>query len=99
MNGRTRDAGLGPYPEVSLAEARVKAFEWRKLLVAGIDPLEQRNAERASSLVATSKSKTFDDCMAGYIAAHKSAWRTLKHGRDCGRLVGVRLSQSLGGCR
>ena len=31
MNGKTRDAGLGPYPEVSLSEARVKAFEWRKL--------------------------------------------------------------------
>ena len=47
MNGKTRDAGLGPYPEVSLSEARVKAFEWRKLLVAGVDPLAQRNAERA----------------------------------------------------
>ena len=56
MNGKTRDAGLGPYPEVSLSEARVKAFEWRKLLVAGVDPLAQRNAERASNLVAASKS-------------------------------------------
>jgi integrase len=81
MNGKTRDAGLGPYPEVSLSEARVKAFEWRKLLVAGVDPLAQRNAERASNLVAASKSMTFDDCVAGYIAAHESAWRSLKHGK------------------
>src|SRR6476646_5709356 len=67
MNGKTRDAGLGPYPEVSLSEGRVKAFEWRKLLVAGVDPLAQRNAERASNLIAASKFMTFDDCVAGYI--------------------------------
>ena len=54
---------------MSLAEARVKAFEWRRLLVAGVDPLEQRNAERASKLVAASNSITFDDCVVGYIAA------------------------------
>ena len=81
-NGRTRDAGLGPYPEVSLADARIKAFEWRKLLVAGIDPLDQRNAARASDLVAASKSITFDDCLAGYVAAHESAWRSVKHAKQ-----------------
>jgi integrase len=81
-NGRTRDAGLGPYPEVSLADARIKAFEWRKLLVAGIDPLDQRNAARASDLVAASKSVTFDDCLAGYVAAHESAWRSVKHAKQ-----------------
>ena len=62
-NGRTRDAGLGPYPEVSLADARMRAFEWRKLLVAGFHPLDQRNAARASDLVAASKSIKFDDVL------------------------------------
>jgi integrase len=81
-NGRTRDAGLGPYPEVSLADARIKAFEWRKLLVAGIDPLDQRNAARASDLVAASKSITFDDCLTGYVAAHESGWRSVKHAKQ-----------------
>jgi integrase len=80
-HGRTRDAGLGPYPEVSLADARVKAFEWRKLLVAGIDPLEQRNVERASDRVAASKTITFDDCVDGYVAAHEAAWGS-KHGKQ-----------------
>jgi integrase len=81
-NGRTRDAGLGPYPDVSLADARIKAFEWRKLLVAGIDPLDQRNAARASDLVAASKSLTFDDCLTGYAAAHESGWRSVKHAKQ-----------------
>ena len=85
MNGKTRDAGLGPYPEVSLSEARVKAFEWRKLLVAGVDPLAQRNAERASNLVAASKSMTFDDCVAGYIAAHELRGEVSSMARECAR--------------
>jgi Arm DNA-binding domain len=39
--GRTRDAGLGPWPDRSLAEARAKAAEGRKLLLDGIS-LESR---------------------------------------------------------
>ena len=35
---------LGPYPELSLASARQKAFEARELLVQGIDPKEHRGA-------------------------------------------------------
>ena len=65
-----------------MADARIKAFEWRRLLVAGIDPLDQRNADRASDLVAASKSITFDDCLTGYVAAHESAWRSVKHAKQ-----------------
>jgi integrase len=65
-----------------LADARIKAFEWRKLLVAGIDPLDQRNAARASDLVAASKSLTFDDCLTGYAAAHEFGWRSVKHAKQ-----------------
>ncbi len=35
---------LGPYPELSLANARKKAFEARELLVQGIDPKDHRGA-------------------------------------------------------
>ena len=34
---------LGPYPEVSLAQARNKTIEARELLAQGIDPKAQRN--------------------------------------------------------
>jgi hypothetical protein len=41
---------LGVYPSMSLAEARAKATEWRRLIGQGIDPTEfeqrQREAER-----------------------------------------------------
>lgn len=31
MNGRRRDAGLGAYPAVGLADARLRAADYRKL--------------------------------------------------------------------
>jgi hypothetical protein len=45
--GRRHDIGLGPYPLISLADARQRANQRRRLLVDGIDPLAQRRAQRA----------------------------------------------------
>ncbi|MBV8097490.1 MAG: DUF4102 domain-containing protein, partial [Acetobacteraceae bacterium] len=38
--GKSRDMGLGAYPDVSLSEARERAATARKLLRDGIDPLQ-----------------------------------------------------------
>ena len=38
--------GLGPYPDVSLAEARELATEARKQLLKGIDPLTDKRARQ-----------------------------------------------------
>lgn len=46
--GRRRDFGLGPVHDVSLAEARVTAMELRKIVRAGLDPVEQRGLKRPS---------------------------------------------------
>lgn len=43
-NGRRREAGLGPYPDVPLAKAREYAREARDQLRRGIDPIEERKA-------------------------------------------------------
>ena len=39
LNGRRRDMGLGPYPEVTLSAAREKALVARRQIVEGVDPL------------------------------------------------------------
>ena len=36
--GRAREMGLGPYPEIGLAEAREKALEARRLVRSGLTP-------------------------------------------------------------
>lgn len=79
LNGRAREMGLGPLRRVSLAEARTKANDCRTQLLAGIDPIEARNAAHAAANVAASKSFTFDQCADAYIAAHRSGWKNSKH--------------------
>jgi integrase len=45
-NKRSHDVGLGPLHTISLAEARAKALELRKVKLEGKDPLRERRAER-----------------------------------------------------
>jgi hypothetical protein len=41
-----RDIGIGPYPEVSLAEARAKATELRLQIRSGIDPIAHKQEQQ-----------------------------------------------------
>jgi integrase len=48
--GKGKLLSLGTYPEVSLGEARVKRESIRKKLEAGIDPVEEKKAEKAAEV-------------------------------------------------
>jgi hypothetical protein len=76
--GRRREFGLGGTGAVSLAQAREKAIEARRLLAAGSDPIEARRAERANAEIVAAKAMTFKACAEAYIHAHKPAWRSPK---------------------
>lgn len=71
--------GLGPYPDVSLADARDKAMECRQMLREGIDPIEHRRTRHASARLMAGKSTTFEECAKSHIEAHRPAWRNPKH--------------------
>ena len=71
MNGRRRDMGLGAYPAVSLAEARDRATDARKLIAAGTDPIEARAYEKPK--------KTFSDVADELITSLSAGWRNEKH--------------------
>ena len=49
MNGARHDMGLGSYPAVTLAEARIAAADARKLIAQGVDPLSARAASRKAA--------------------------------------------------
>jgi integrase len=49
VTGKRRTMSLGLYPTVSLAEARNRCREARRLLAKGIDPTEQREADREAA--------------------------------------------------
>jgi integrase len=49
LNGARRDMGLGPYPAVSLSEARTAAADARKLIAQNVDPLDARAESRKAA--------------------------------------------------
>jgi integrase len=81
-HGRERQMGLGPIAAVSLGEARRLAADARRLREQDIDPIDHRNASRATAAAVAAKTITFDECAASYIAAHEAAWTNARHGRD-----------------
>jgi integrase len=78
-DGSERQMGLGPVSTLSLAEARERARECRKILLDGRDPIEARNADRMQRRIATARAVTFKECAGRYIAAHEASWRNKKH--------------------
>ncbi|MCL2874814.1 MAG: integrase arm-type DNA-binding domain-containing protein [Betaproteobacteria bacterium] len=74
-HGIARWMGLGPYPDVSLAEARERAAEQRKLIRAGIDPLGEKKIVTAKAKAESAKAVTFDWCAEQYITAHAPSWK------------------------
>jgi integrase len=79
MAGKPFGMGLGPTHTVSLAEARQKALDARKLLIEGINPLVVKRQNRIAGALASAKMMTFDQCAEAYILAHKAGWKNAKH--------------------
>ncbi len=74
--GKAREMGLGDYPTITLAEAREKALEARRLARSGVDPIAERRKDR--------RVPTFGelaDDIAGQLAEgfrndkHKAQWK------------------------
>jgi len=57
LNGTPRHMGMGPCDLITLAEARAKARDARRLLLDGIDPLEAKQSARRQRLLATTRAK------------------------------------------
>src|ERR1700724_3094864 len=49
---KARDMGLGSVNDLTLAEARETARDYRKLVKQGIDPIARRDTDRAKNLAA-----------------------------------------------
>ncbi|MFO1118317.1 MAG: integrase arm-type DNA-binding domain-containing protein [Beijerinckiaceae bacterium] len=73
--GKRPELGLGSLKDVSLADARLKAAEARKMLAEGVDPLAARKAEAATAAVVT-----FGDFADEVIKSLQHGWRNAKHG-------------------
>jgi integrase len=75
LDKRDHAMGLGSARVVSLAEARAKAHEQRRLLANGIDPIAHRKAERAAARARELHTATFRQCCEGFLISHGDSWR------------------------
>ena len=82
LDHRAHWMGLGSAKTFMLDEARDRNREISKLLADGIDPLHQRQSERAARKAAQMKSRTFRECAEEYISRHQSEWTSALHGKQ-----------------
>lgn len=76
---KRREMGLGTVDQRSLAEARAKANGLRKLILDDIDPMEQREKERAARIAEHANRVTFEKAATQCIAAKAHEWKNDKH--------------------
>ncbi len=67
--GHVREIGLGPFPAITLASARTKAFEYRQMVAEGLDPKIER--EKLGG-------RTFGSAADAYFESMKSRWTNAK---------------------
>lgn len=70
--GKERKLSMGAYPEVTLAQARGRQLDARRLLASGVDPGEhKKQAKRAAKLAAVN---TFEAVAREWFAKFKPTW-------------------------
>ena len=69
-HGPRRDLGIGPYPLLGLKEARLRAWELRKQVFHGVDPLDARKQ---------SAMPTFQHVARQYYEENKPRWKPGRH--------------------
>lgn len=89
MDSKPHFMGLGSVNTLSLAEAREKARDCRKLILNGQDPIQTmgRNARKVQRIESAAGSISFDECAKQYIEAHRSGWRNPKHVNQWGNTL------------
>jgi integrase len=74
--------GIGRVRDFTLAEAREKARDVRRLVSQGIDPIDERQGKRDAALAEAIKRITFKEVTHKYLTAHSDKW-SQKHASEC----------------
>jgi integrase len=79
---RRRDIGLGGFPTVSLADARLRAREARQAIWSGSDPVEAKRAAKAALIASQAKAITFEEAARRAHRARAAGFKSEKHRAD-----------------
>jgi integrase len=74
-SGKRRDIGLGPLKSVDLGDAREAAYQIRRQIARGLDPIAERKRERQMI-------PNFRDAAKIVHGEHKASWKNGKHQRQ-----------------
>jgi len=74
--------GVGPYPEVGLAEARQEAARLLARRRQGINPVQERKEARSALIAESRKAKTFRECAEAYLLANSNKFSNKKHSKQ-----------------
>jgi hypothetical protein len=72
---KRRAIGLGGFPDVSLADARRKAREFKNKIAEGIDPVEERRVARRSLIASQLSTMTFSDATREFMKMKSKEFR------------------------
>jgi hypothetical protein len=76
---KRRDMGLGSFPEVALADARVKAREHKNTIRNGTDPIAAVKAAKTAIKAERARAIKFADVAEKFIRSHAPSWKNSKH--------------------
>lgn len=81
FGGKEKRLTIGPYPEISLREARDRRDDSRRLLRDGRDPGEEKRQAHAERKVGVSADRTFEAIARSWHAMQTAGWKP-KHAAD-----------------
>lgn len=96
IRGTAYGMGLGPVHTITLAEARQRAAEARKLVIDGVNPLEAKRQRQLEIELAKARLMTFDQCASAYIEAHRASWKNAKHADQWVNTIATYVSPIIG---
>lgn len=82
IGNKRRDVGLGSFPTVSLADARLRAREARQAIWSGSDPIEAKRAAKAALVASQAKAITFEEAARRAHRARAAGFKSEKHRAD-----------------
>ncbi|MCG2583523.1 integrase arm-type DNA-binding domain-containing protein [Massilia sp. TS11] len=82
-NGKENRLALGRYPEMTLAEARRRRLEARRLLAEGVDLVDHREAQKAAK--ADHLTTSFEAVAREWLAMNKDGWASTHYSKILGR--------------
>jgi len=96
ISGKRREMGIGSAEVRSLAEARSFVTQYSKLVLDGLDPVEEKRREVLSRRLEQANTITFDEAVRQCIAAKAPEWKNAKHAQQWENTLATYASPILG---